>query len=299
MIVVTGATGNVGRPLVAELAAAGEQVLAVSRNITGEGLPAGVAAARANLAEFAQLRPVLAGAKALFLMLAPELNAPGAPAAELLELVAAAGVRRVVLLSSLVAGTRPAERWHGRMREFEAAVRVAGPEWTVLRPGAFASNAYAWAESVRERRTVLAPFGEVAMPVLDPADVAAVAAAALREDGHRGRVWTLSGPEPITPRRQAEVLGELLGEKVEFVEQTREQARAHLVRFMPPQVADGSLEVLGAPLPEESAVRPDVERVLGRPARSFADWAAGALPAFRRAPAARPAQAPAQAETAA
>ncbi|MFF4343179.1 NAD(P)H-binding protein [Kitasatospora sp. NPDC001540] len=289
MIVVVGATGNVGRPLVAELAAAGEQVVALSRNVTAGEVPDGVRPVRADLADFAGLGPVLKGADALFLMLAPELNAPGAPAAELLEVVASAGVRRVVLLSSLITATRPAERWHGRMGEFEAAVRGSGLRWTVLRPGPFASNTFAWAESVRARRTVFAPFGGIAMPVLDPADVASVAAAALRTgevrggvaDEHVGRVYALTGPEAVTPRRQAELLGELLGEKVEFVEHTREQARAHLVRFMPPQVADGTLEVLGAPLPEESAVRPDVERVLGRPARTFADWAAGALPVFR------------------
>ncbi|BAJ29353.1 MULTISPECIES: NAD(P)H-binding protein [Kitasatospora] len=286
MIVVTGATGNVGRPLVAELAAAGERVVAVSRSVAAEGLPDGVVALRADLAGPAGLGALPAGARALFLMLAPEMNAPGpdaVPAAALLESAARAGVRRVVLLSSLVTGTRPDETWHGRMAEFEAAVRGSGLEWTILRPGPFASNAYAWAESVRERRTVSAPFGGVALPVLDPADVASVAAAALRDGSgeHVGRVYELTGPEAIGPRRQAEVLGELLGEEVGFVEQTREEARAELVRFMPPPVVDGTLEVLGAPLPAESAPRPDVERVLGRPARSFAAWAAGALPAFR------------------
>ncbi|WP_033213622.1 NAD(P)H-binding protein [Kitasatospora phosalacinea] len=281
MIVVTGATGNVGRPLISLLAEAGEQVTAVSRRAPDGGLPATVAHVTADLADFASLRPALKGADALFLLLAGELNGPGAPATELLDLVRESGVRRVVLLSSQINGTRPQAPSHARLREFELALRLSGLEYTVLRAGGFASNAYAWAEGVRGQRTVHAPFADVALPVVDPADLAAVAAAALREDGHHGRVYVLTGPEPITPRRQAAVLGEVLGEDVAFVELTREQARAHLARFMPEEVLDGTLDILGEPLPEEQRVSPDVERVLGRPARSFADWANGALPAFR------------------
>ncbi|MFF4343172.1 NAD(P)H-binding protein [Kitasatospora sp. NPDC001540] len=281
MIVVTGATGNVGRPLVSLLAAAGEQVTAVSRRMPAEGFPAGVAHAVADLADFASLGPVLKGADALFLLLGGELNGPGAPAEELFALVRESGVRRVVLLSSQINGTRPDAPSHARLREFERALQLGELEYTVLRAGGFASNAYAWAEGVRTRRTVHAPFADVALPVVDPADLAAVAAVALREDGHRGQVYVLTGPEAITPRRQAAVLGEVLGETVEFVELSREQARAHLARFMPDEVIDGTLDILGTPLPEEQQPGPDVERVLGRPARSFADWARDARGAFQ------------------
>ncbi|MFD7730017.1 NAD(P)H-binding protein [Kitasatospora phosalacinea] len=281
MIVVTGATGNVGRPLVSLLAGAGERVTAVSRRVPSGGLPEGVDHAVADLADFASLGAVLKGADALFLLLGGELNGPGAPAVELFDLVRAAGVRRVVLLSSQINGTRPGASSHARLREFERALRESGLEHTVLRAGGFASNAYAWAEGVRARRTVHAPFADVALPVVDPADLAAVAAAALREDGHHGQVYVLTGPEGITPRRQAAVLGEVLGEAVEFVELSREQARAHLARFMPEEVVDGTLDILGTPLPEEQRPAPDVERVLGRPPRSFADWARDARGAFQ------------------
>ncbi|QKW20259.1 NAD(P)H-binding protein [Kitasatospora sp. NA04385] len=281
MIVVTGATGNVGRPLISLLAAAGEQVTAVSRREPAGGLPDGVTHVAADLADFAGLGPALKGADALFLLLAGELNGPGAPATELLDLARESGVRRVVLLSSQINGTRPQAPSHTRLREFELALRLSGLEYTVLRAGGFASNAYAWAEGVRGQRTVRAPFADVALPVVDPADLAAVAAAALREDGHHGQVYVLTGPEAITPRRQAAVLGEALGAEVAFVELSREQARAHLARFMPEEVLDGTLDILGEPLPEEQRVSPDVERVLGRPARGFAQWAREALPAFR------------------
>ncbi|CAM5401420.1 SDR family oxidoreductase [Streptomyces fimicarius] len=281
MIVVTGATGNVGRTLVPLLAEAGEEVVAVSRQPHPAGLPAGARHARADVGDAASMAPVLEGADAFFVLLGGELNGRGERPKALLDAAVAAGVKRVVLLSSQVGATRPEELSHARLREFEAAVRTAGPDFTVLRPGGFASNAFAWAESVRTRRTVFAPFGDVALPVIDPADIAAVAAAALSEDGHAGRTYELTGPEAISPRRQAAVISEALGEEVAFVELSREEAHEHLARFMPEEVIGGTLDVLGLPLPAEQAVGSDVESVLRRPARPFGEWVARNLPAFR------------------
>ncbi|MGP3989651.1 NAD(P)H-binding protein [Streptomyces sp. 3N207] len=281
MIVVTGATGNIGRTLVPLLAEAGEAVVAVSRRAQPAGLPDGVRHAQADLGNSASMRPVLKGSDALFILLGGELNGPGESAEALLDVAVEAGVKRVVLLSSQINSTRPDAPSHTRLREFEAAVRASGAEFTLLRPGGFASNAYAWAESVRTKRTVFAPFGEVALPVVDPADIAAVAAAALREDGHAGCTYELTGPEAISPRHQATVISEALGEEVAFVELSREEARAHLAQFMPEEAIGGTLDILGAPLPAEQEISPDIERVLRRPARPFGEWVARNLPAFR------------------
>ncbi|MGA5004619.1 hypothetical protein ACPCDX_06395 [Streptomyces koyangensis] len=128
--------------------------------------------------------------------------------------------------------------------------------FTILGPGGFASNAFAWAEPVRARRTVFAPFADVALPVIDPADIAEVAAAALREDGHAGRTYELTGPEAISPRGQAAVISEALGEEVALVELFREEAHARMARFMPEEVIDGTLDVLGVPLPAEQKTSP-------------------------------------------
>lgn len=281
MIVVTGTTGNIGRTLVPLLAGAGEEVVAVSRQPRPAGLPAGVRHARADVGDAAGMRPVLEGAHAFFILLGGELNGRGESPKALLDAAVAAGVERVVLLSSQINRTRPEAASHTRLREFEAAVRESGPDFTILRPGGFASNAFAWAESVRTERTVFAPFADVALPVVDPADIAAVAAAALREDGHAGCTYELTGPEAISPRQQAAVISEALGEEVAFVELSREDAHAHMARFMPEEVIGGTLDILGLPLPAEREAGPDVERVLRRPAGSFAGWVARALPAFR------------------
>ncbi|RZB14671.1 NAD-dependent epimerase/dehydratase family protein [Streptomyces sp. F001] len=282
MIVVTGATGNVGRSLVRILVAAGEPVTATSRRIADADLPQAVLRRPADLVDAESLRPVLDGADALFLQ-------NGGPSAHLLsprdlvDVAKAGGVRRIVLLSSQGVATRPGSASHGEIaRAIEDAVRQSGLEWTVLRPGGFASNTYAWAESVRTRRTVAAPFGDVGLPVIDPDDIAEVAAAALREGGrHAGQAYELTGPALITPRQQAEALGDALGEPVRLAEQTRDEARAQMLRFMPESVVETTLSILGEPTPAEQRISPDVERVLGRTPGTFADWARRHVAAFR------------------
>ncbi|MBF6170370.1 SDR family oxidoreductase [Nocardia blacklockiae] len=278
MIVVTGATGNIGGTLVPALAEAGEKVVAVSRGDREVRLPEGVEHRRADLANIADLPPAFAGADALFLLLSGELGVTGPAPAEMVRAAADAGVRRLVFLSSLAVTTRPGRE---RLVEFEAAVRDSGLEWTILRPGGFFSNAFAWAASVRAERTVFAPFGDVALPHLDPADIAEVAAAALRSADHAGQTYTLTGPERLTPRDQARVLAAALAEPVRFVELTRDQAFAAMTEFMPDPVAEDTLSILGEPVPAETAISPDVERVLGRPARGFAEWADRNIAAFR------------------
>ena len=274
MIVVTGATGNVGRPLVRELLAAGERVTAVSRR-SPRKRPAGLRHHQADLAAPQTLKPALEGAEALFLLTSGDFVAQGGNLDDVLEVVRAGGVRRVVLLSSqgVATGDHPTE--------LEDAVRRSGLEWTMLRPGGFHSNALQWAGAVRAERTVAAPFGDVALPTVDPEDIAQVAAVALRDPSHAGRIHELTGPAPISPRQQTAAIADAVGEPVRFVEQTRGEARAEMVRFMPEPIADATLDILGDPSPGLRRVSPDIERVLGRPPRAFADWAARNASVFR------------------
>lgn len=281
MIVVTGATGNVGRSLVQALVAAGEQVTATSRGISETDVPKGVPWRRADLTDAESLRPVFDAADALF------LQNGGASAhllsmQEIIDVAKAGGVGRVVLLSSQGVATRPQSASHGGTGgAIEDAVRQSGMDWTILRPGGFDSNAYAWAESVRARRTVAAPFGDVGLPTIDPADIAEVAAATLREGGHVGRTYELTGPALITPRKQAEAIGDAIGEPVRFIEQTRDEARAQMLQFMPEPVVESTLNILGEPTPDEQRISPDVETLLGRTPRTFAHWARRHVSVFR------------------
>ncbi|RJL24041.1 NAD(P)H-binding protein [Bailinhaonella thermotolerans] len=281
MIVVTGATGNVGRPLVQALAAADEQVTAVSRGVSGVAVPEGVQYRQVDLAAPESLRPVFDGADAVFLQdggAGEHLLSPQG----ILDVAKAGGVRRVVLLSSQGVATRPQSSSHGQIgRSIEDAIRQSGMDWTILRPGGFASNAFAWAETIRTERTAAAPFGDTGLPWIDPADIGEVAAAALREDGHTGQVYELTGPALSTPRQRAEVIGDAIGEPIRFIEQTRDEARAQMLQFMPEPVVETTLDIIGNPTPAEQRISPDVEQVLGRAPRTFAEWAIRNIAAFR------------------
>ncbi|GAA1855584.1 NAD(P)H-binding protein [Myceligenerans crystallogenes] len=273
-IVVTGATGNVGRPLVRTLAAAGHEVTAVARRpASGPDLP-GVRALGADIAEPSGLREPLDGAAALFLLTSGDFLGAGGDVGPVLEAAANGGVRRVVLLSSqgVATGRHPAG--------IEDAVTGSGLAWTILRPGGFASNALRWAPGVRSGRTIAAPFGDVALPVVDPRDIADVAVAALTGDGRSGAVHELTGPEAVTPRQQAEAIAGAVGLPIRFAGLTRAEAREEMLRFMPGPVAESTLGILGEPSPREQQVSPAVAEVLGRPARSFADWARANREAF-------------------
>ncbi|GAA1321150.1 NAD(P)H-binding protein [Pseudonocardia xinjiangensis] len=271
MIVVTGATGNVGQPLTRALVEAGEEVTAVSRRPVD--VPAGVRHVQADLSEPESLEPALDGAVALFVLTSSDFMTNG-DLGDVMTAVRAAGVRRVVLLSSqgVGSGRHPAV--------LEDAVTQSGLDWTMLRPGNFDSNTFQWAGSVRARRVVAAPFGDVALPAVDPADIAEVAALALREPGHNGAIYTLTGPEPISPRQQVAAIADALGEPVRFMEQTRAEARARMLDHMPGPVVEATLAILGEPSAAEQRVSPDVERLLGRAPHTFADWASRNVAAF-------------------
>lgn len=250
---------------------AGESVTAVSRRVAEA--PAGVRSVRADLAEPESLEPALRGADALFVLTAPDFMVNG-DIGQVLKVVRESGIRRVVLLSSHGVGTKR------HSSHLEDAVRQSDLEWTMLRPGNFDSNALQWADSVRRDRAVVAPFGDVAVPAIDPADIAEVAAVALREPGHGGAIYTLTGPEPISPRQQAAAIGDELGEPVRFLEQSREQARTQMLGRMPERVVEATLDALGTPTAAEQSVSPDVHRLLGRSPRPFGDWVARHIAAF-------------------
>ncbi|GAB3746255.1 NAD(P)H-binding protein [Microlunatus parietis] len=280
MITVTGATGNVGQPLVTALQKAGHPVTAVSRGVSGPA-PAqpGVRSVVADLGDPATLPPAFEGADALFLLVSGAGAHVDGP--RVLALARDAGIERVVLLSSQAATTRPEQPSHEPLRVLEEAVRTSGLDWTILQAGGFHSNAVAWAPTVRSEKAVYAPFGDAALPSVDPGDLAEVAAVALTEPGHTGRTYTLTGPVATTPRERVDALAEVLGHPLSFVEVSREQARAQLLQTMPEPVADGTLAIIGAPTPDEVAVGPDVAAMLGRAPRPFRDWAERHAALFR------------------
>jgi uncharacterized protein YbjT (DUF2867 family) len=275
MYLVTGATGNIGAELVRTLAEAGEPVRALVRD-PSTALPPGAIAVTGDLNEPASLRPALAGATGVFL-LPGYRDMPG-----LLAEARTAGVQRVVQLSGGSAGSGDlTNAVSAYMIRTEEAVRDSGLPATVLRPSGFMSNALRWLPQLRAGDVVRDAFPNVAIAVIDPADIAAVAAAALTSDDHAGQVYRLSGPAPLLPADRVRVLAEVLDRPLTFVGQSDEEARAEMSQAMPAEYVDAFFRFYADGELDESPVLPTVREVTGREPRTFEQWARAHAHAFR------------------
>lgn len=260
-ILVIGATGTVGRQVVAQLLETGAEVRALARDPEAVGLPGGVEVVRGDLADPDALHAPLNGIGAVF-FLWPFATAEGVPAA--LEVVAA-HARRVVYLSSAAV--------RGHERQAEQLIRRSGLEWTFLRPHAFAANTLRWAAQIRADAVVREPYGAAAMPPLHERDLAAVAVRALTEDGHDRAVYELTGPEVLTQAEQASIIGEVIGRPVRWEETSPQTARQRmLTRGWPPEAVDGVLQAQAELVAEPRETTAAVTEVTGAPARTFRTW---------------------------
>jgi uncharacterized protein YbjT (DUF2867 family) len=276
MILVAGATGNVGAELVRVLAAAGEPVRALTRRPQAATVPAGATAVGGDLNDPDSLADAFDGLRGIFL-LSGYRNMPG-----LLARVRQAGARQVVLLSGSSAGARDLDNAISRyMVDSETAVRDSGLAWTILRPVSFMSNTLEWAGQLRAGDVVRAPFAEVQVASIDPADIATVAGEALVSGGHDGRVYPLTGPEPLLPADRLRILGEVLGRELRLVGQPDSEARKEMTAAMPAQYVDAFFRFFSDHMLDESTVLPTVAEITGRPPNTFRQWAATHAAAFR------------------
>ncbi|MGA5562912.1 NAD(P)H-binding protein [Streptomyces platensis] len=277
MILVTGATGNIGSALLKELHACGVGPLrGLTRDATRASFPEGVEVSEGDFAETESLKPALDEAHSLFL--ASRMG----PDKDILDATRQAGVKHVVLVSSITVQTHP----HlGPAREnlaVEHLLKDSGMTWTILRPTQFASNALWWAASIRERHTVRVPYADTGLPTIHPADIASVARVALTEPGHQGRTSALTGPERVTARQQVEAIAAALGRAVPLAEISREEAHRHMSAFLGDETADAVLDVTGGDVNDELlTVRDTVSRGTGSPARPFRQWVSENVAAFR------------------
>jgi uncharacterized protein YbjT (DUF2867 family) len=269
-VLVTGATGNVGRNVVDLLLAAGVPVRATSRNPAS--LPAGVDAHAADLTEPKTFEAALDGVDKVFLFPSPQGVHGVVTAAK------AAGVRHIVLLSSIAVqqadSSHPIARMHITV---ENAVADSGIAWTFVRPGAFATNTLRWAPAVKDNGGVRLPYAQGHISPIHEGDIAAVAATALLNDGHEGEAYALSGPESITQARQVELIGQAIGRPLWVEDLTGDDARVELATwfgaFGTPELIDGMLGLFKSQVGRPAEVLDTVERVTGTPARTFAQWA--------------------------
>ncbi|MEV0402504.1 NAD(P)H-binding protein [Actinoallomurus sp. NPDC050550] len=281
MILVTGATGNVGRELVRELAAIDAEFRILVRDpARAAALPGRAERVVADLDDPATLTSAFAGVDRLFLL------TPGIGIEQTARAVAAAraaGVGRIVHLSSfnVLGDPMPAMgRWH---HEREEAIRASGIPATFLRPGGFMTNAFDWLPTIHEEGFILDPIGPGRYAPIDPADIAAVAALALTADGHQGEEYVLTGEETFTVTEQARILAEAIGRPLEVreVATPQEAVRARFPHGAPPALADAIIEGFTLMRADTTGFRTDtVRRLLGRAPGIFADWCARNTAAF-------------------
>jgi uncharacterized protein YbjT (DUF2867 family) len=278
-ILVTGATGNVGRPLVAGLLAGGARVRALTRDPAAAGFPPGVTVAGGNYAAPGILAEAVLGADAVFL----NIGALREHAGELIAAARGAGVSKIVMLSSIAVRDEGDQVLSlGRQHKaVEDAVKAAGVDWTILRCGGFATNTLTWAANVQAERVVRFPYGQAALALIAEQDIAAAAVRVLLDSGHAGRTYVLTGAESLTQIQQAEAIGKAIGRPVRFEELSPEQFRQFATQHFPAPVVEDLLKALASYVGQTAYMTADLEKLTGRPATSYAQWAAQHADAYR------------------
>lgn len=278
-ILVTGATGNVGREVTARLVSAGVPVRAFVRDARTTRVPRGVEVAEGDLSVPETLARALSGIETVFLVW-PFLTAEGA--AGVLAAIARAARRIVYLSSSGVTDgverqTDPINQLHADM---ESSIQASGSAWTVLRANTIASNTLGWAGQIRAAGVVRGP--DIApTAVIDPRDVAAVAVRVLTDDGHAGARHVLTGPQVLSRADQVHAIGAAIGRPLRFEKVPVAQAREQMLADGRPPALVEALLASAETRPTSYVVTSTVAELTGTPARTFGEWAADHADHFR------------------
>ncbi|HJS96047.1 MAG TPA: NmrA family NAD(P)-binding protein [Solirubrobacteraceae bacterium] len=266
-ILVTGPTGNVGRHVVASLAEMGRDVRALVRDPRRASLPESVEVARGDLSSPDTLAGALRGVDSVYLMW------PGlAVEPRVVELIAR-HARRVVYLSADIPDLADGEEPTIFHQEIERLIRRSGLDWTFVRAIDFATNTLGWADEIK-RGVVHLPYGEASRSLIHERDIADVIVHVLGSDGHEGARYVVTGPESITQAEIVAIIGEAIGRDVRWEDLPISIAREQLAAaWGSAAFAEARLEAWASFVESPERVTDQVERLLGRPARTFHSWA--------------------------
>jgi uncharacterized protein YbjT (DUF2867 family) len=276
MILVTGAVGNIGRELVARLAARGDRFRVLVRNPERYTPPAdGCEVMEGHFGAPDKLKRALAGVDRVFLLSGVHPRMVDLQTS-LIDAAVAQGVGHFVKLSGMDAdpgSSLTLGRWHG---EIERHIEDSGLAYTHLRPNSFMQNLLHQARQIATSGKIFAPMRDGRVSLVDVRDIAETAVAALTGDGHAGRTYTLTGPSALTYDEVAAALSQIAGRSISYVDTPPDAAREGMIAGgLPDWWADLLVELMEVCARGDCArVTDDIEHVTGHPARSFAQFAA-------------------------
>jgi uncharacterized protein YbjT (DUF2867 family) len=274
MILVTGATGTIGKEVVDALLEAKDPFRVLVRNPEKVAHLKGKAEiVQGDLENAESLKAAMQDVEHLFLLSVGDLSGNDVRA---IDAAKAAGVKHVVKLSTNIVDCNPpiaVGRWH---KVGEDHLKASGLGWTMLHPGGFMSNAFQWLGSIKSQNKVFVPSGEVKSASIDPKDIAAVARLALTQPGHEGKVYELFGDEELSGIEQVAILARVTGLDIKAIPVTPEAAMEGMKQnpHMPPALIAAMGEMFTAIRNGSLLTKPNglVEKLTGRKAGTFEAW---------------------------
>jgi uncharacterized protein YbjT (DUF2867 family) len=283
MILVTGATGNVGSEVVKQLALAGHKVRAfVNDTEAAKRLFAtGVDIVKGDFMDSTSLDVAFRDIERAYL-LAPFTSDLVTHEANVIAAAKRAKVKYVVKHSVLGAQYEGITlgKWH---RAGEKLLESSGIGWTFLRPSGFFNNALGWAGMIKQGATVYYPTGDGKLGIVDVRDIAAVAVKALTEPGHEGKSYDVTGPQALTTQEQVDLIGKVIGKPLSFVNVPDQAARDSMVGMgMSEPIVEVMLEFTNLIRAGQAGLVSDtVQKVTGKAPRAFEAWVKETASAFR------------------
>jgi uncharacterized protein YbjT (DUF2867 family) len=282
MILVTGAGGNVGGELVKKLVTAGAAVRGLYYTIAKrDQAPKGVEAVVGDYGDYAAVARAMKGVTKVYLVCAP---LPQLPALEghVIEEAVRGGVKHIVKQSVIGSDSGGHHMFGAWNAQAERRLAAAGVPWTILRPNTFMQNFLGFAASIKTQGAIFGSSGDAPVSYIDMRDVADVAAKILVDGGHNGKAYDLTGPDAVSYAWVAEVISELVGREVKYMDLAPEELKKFLKQVgMQDWLTDGILDVQKFNRAGKAAqISNAVEQITGHPARNFDQFSKDYAAAF-------------------
>ena len=285
-ILITGATGNIGRELTKRLSSQNIPFRAMVRSRKGADAIAAMEAGEIVIADFndsESLANALGEIDRAFLLTNSSEQAEGQQCT-FVDVAKRVGVKHIVKLSQWAADANSPVRFLRYHAAVEQHIKESGLSYTLLRPNLFMQGLLAFREPIMTQGKFFAAAGTAKISAIDVRDIAAAAVAALTEDGHEGKTYDLTGPEALSHSEMAAKLSQVLQRQVEYVDVPPEAMKDALLRVgIPLWQADGLVEDYAHYRRGEAAtIASGVEDATGAPPGSFYSFIRDYAPAFSK-----------------